>query len=801
MPFRASLRAVHNGVLFVAGGSSFPVSPWQGGKKYWHTKVYALYDNRQPETWGAQASLVRPRAYGASISHDSGIYLVGGSFGDGHYDDTRWLWFDGEELHVETLEAKLPVALAYHGGALIGNTIYVVGGQEGPKATTASDALYALDLSDMEAGWRTLDTPLPGGGRILPGVAAANGKLHVISGAALHAGDDGSPARTYLSDHWVYAPGEGWTEAAAIERPVVAAACVAPGTGPIYIFGGDDGKNASRTSELGDDHPGFDGEVLAYYPVLGTWSRMGSMRESVVTTTAVEYNGKIVIPAGEDRPGHRSTGVYAGSVRKPEFGLSMIDYLAILLYLGALVAMGWYFSRGENDTERFFLGGRRIPWWAVGISIFGTSLSAITYLSIPARAFATDWTMVFANASMFVVTPIVVWLYIPRFREAPITTAYEYLEQRFHPIIRVYGSLCFLLFQAGRISIVLLLPAIALNTATGMDIGLCIVAMGVLATVYTALGGIEAVIWSDVMQAVVLVTGAVLALGLVVTSVEGGWSGMIAAATEADKFQLANPTWSYAAESLWVIFLGNIFLTFYPTTADQTVVQRYLTTVDAKSAGRAALTNMWLTLPITLLFFTLGTALWAYFRENAALLQPGMKNDAILPLFIMAEFPAGLRGVIIAGIFAAAMSSLDSSINSIASVLVNDYYKRYIDQGVNEKTGLMLARVVTVFMGVLGTACAWAMAEMNAVSLWDPFLQLLGLAGGGLAGLFALGVLTQRGNGSGAIVGAVCSMVILFVCKAFTDVHPFLYGAIGFLSALGIGYAASLALPKERTAG
>ncbi len=225
-------------------------------------------------------------------------------------------------------------------------------------------------------------------------------------------------------------------------------------------------------------------------------------------------------------------------------------------------------------------------------------------------------------------------------------------------------------------------------------------------------------------------------------------------------------------------------------TADQTVVQRYLSTASEKEAARAVWTNAILTIPITFLFFGLGTALWVYFRHHPAALDPTLKNDAMLPLFITLEFPMGLRGVLIAGIFAAAMSSLDSSINSVASVLVNDYYRRYI-RGVTERRAFIAARVLTLAFGVVGTAAALYAAQIEDVSLWDPFLKLLNYVGGGLAGIFALGVFTKRGNGIGAIAGAIAAAGAVYWAQT-TPMHFFLHGMVGFLAAFIVGYVVSL---------
>lgn len=481
---------------------------------------------------------------------------------------------------------------------------------------------------------------------------------------------------------------------------------------------------------------------------------------------------------------------FRGAFVRPVSRMGAVDYGAIAVYIGVLVCMGWYFSRRERTTEQFFLGGRKIPWWAVGLSIFGTSLSAITYLSIPAQAFATNWVFFNANMAIFLVAPIVTVFYIGHYRKWPIATAYEYLERRFNLVVRVYGSLCFLIFQTGRVGIVMLLPAIALSAATGIDKGTCIIVMGVLATLYTVMGGIEAVIWTDVIQAVVLTLGAVLALVLIVTHVDGGAAGIVREAAAHDKLHMIEWSWDPASTALWVVLIGNAFMNLYPMTADQTVVQRYLSTPSARDAKRAVWTNALLTIPITILFFSLGTALWAYFRQHPQYLDPTLQNDAIMPLFVTIEFPIGLKGVLIAGIFAAAMSSLDSSINSVASVLVNDYYRRFVRE-VTERRAFFAARLITVLFGGIGTAVAFYAAQINAPSLWGPFLSLLSYVGSGIAGVFALGVFTTRANGTGAVCGAMVSAAAVYG-SGYTDIHNFLKGVVGVVVAFAVGYTVSL---------
>ncbi len=777
---------VHNGALIVAGGSNFPVSPFQGGKKQWKDGLYVLEPGA--EAWLPAGTLPGPRAYAGAVSTPDGMLILGGTDGETCFSDLlRLVWRDGA-LEVERVPLPLPSPCAFGAAAYLDTSVYVAGGQASPDATQALDTCWRLDLDAAEPQWESVG-PLPGGARILPAMAAQSGKVFVFSGAALF-DKDGSASRRFLADAHAYSPGEGWAPVAPVPQVVVAAPATAYGIAHILVFSGDDGSNFGRNEELGDNHPGFPAMTWAYHTITDTWVEAGEAPEAYVTTQAVVWQDRMVIPGGEDRPGHRGASVMSASPAKRIGGLNALDYAAITVYLGALIVMGAYFSRREKSTEAFFLGGRRVPWWAVGLSIFGTSLSAITYLSIPARAFATNWVYMVANTGILFAAPFVVWFYIPQFRRAPIQTAYEYLEKRFNLLIRIYGSLCFMIFQIGRVGIVMLLPAIALSAATGIDIYLCIGAMGLLATIYTAMGGIEAVIWTDVLQAIVLVLGAVLALVIITLNIDGGLSGLVATAAAADKFHAIDWTWDITTTGIFVMVVGNAFSSLYPSTADQTVVQRYLSTASAQSAGRAVWTNAALTVPITLLFFSLGTALWVFFRENPSLLDPGLKNDAVLPLFVVSEFPMGLRGVLIAGIFAAAMSSLDSSINSVSSVLVNDYYRRFVPDA-KERSAFRAARVLTVLFGGIGTMMAMYVAQDQSVSLWDPFLRLLNFVGGGLAGLFALGVFTKRANGNGAVVGAIAGAIAV-VAAGKTELHPLMHGAVGFGVTFAVGYLASL---------
>jgi SSS family transporter len=394
------------------------------------------------------------------------------------------------------------------------------------------------------------------------------------------------------------------------------------------------------------------------------------------------------------------------------------------------------------------------------------------------------------------IAPLVAWVYLPFFRRLDVTTAYEYLEKRFSLGIRLLGSGAFVAFQLGRMGIVVFLPALALSAVTGWNVYLCIAVMGVLATVYTVLGGIEAVIWTDVLQVVVLLGGALVALGIIVVSVDGGVGEVFTVALANDKLRLANWNWDFTSEALIVILIGALFNNIVPYTTDQAVIQRYLTTSDERQARGAIWTNAVLTIPASLLFFAVGTALWVFYRSQPEALAPLQQGDQIFPWFIAQELPVGIAGLVIAGIFAAAMSSLDSGMNSVATACVTDFYRRF-RPGALDHDCLKLARWLTVVLGVLGTGTAMLMALANIVSLWQFFFQVIGLLGGTLAGLFALGIFSRRAAGNHAWVGAVASAITLCIAYFFTPVSGLLYAGIGASSCALCGYMASFIVPGQ----
>ena len=477
-----------------------------------------------------------------------------------------------------------------------------------------------------------------------------------------------------------------------------------------------------------------------------------------------------------------------------------IDYGVLAGYLAVLVGIGWYFSRREKSTDDFFLGGRRIPWWAAGLSIFGTSLSAITYVSIPGNAFQGDWVMVIAQVSPIVLVPVVTAVYIPFYRRLNVTTPYQYLQERFNTPVRLLGSAQWVLFQFARMSIILYIPSMALSAATGLNVYVCILVMGVLSTLYTVLGGLEAVIWTDALQVLILMGGAVVSLFYLGAGVEGGFAGIVTEAAAHEKFHTFNWTWDVAAPAVWVIAIGTAASNFAVFTTDQALVQRYMSTRTLRQSKAALWTSVLGGIPTGFLFFFLGTALWVFYRQNPALLPEGMGGDRVFPLFIVQQLPPGVSGLIIAGIFAAAMSSVDSGVNSISAAVTTDFVRRFHPGG-GERFFLRLARVLAIIIGGIGTSIALVLATLDIPSLYTFFLMVLGLFTGGLAGLFVLGIFTRRANAWGSLVGAAASIAVMVVARLRPDwvpVHKLLYGMLSLAICVGVGYVASLLIPAAK---
>ncbi len=471
--------------------------------------------------------------------------------------------------------------------------------------------------------------------------------------------------------------------------------------------------------------------------------------------------------------------------------LTWPDYAMLAVYFTATLAIGWWWRRKKQSSGEFILGDRRLPWWAAAISFMATATSSISFMALPARSFATDW-LSFGSAPAQAFAGVAVGIiFVGALRRLNFVTIFGYLEQRFDSRVRLVGAgLAILLKVGGRMSVVMLLPALALSTVTGFNVYASILLMGVVTTIYAMEGGFEAVVWTDVMQVGVTAGGVGVALACMVHGVDGGWGGMIAAARAAGKFHAVSTEWSLTQPTV-AVFVGMFFGHMFVVLGDQPLMQRMLATADPREARRAVVMGNLIGMASSLLFFFVGTMLWAFYRAHPDRLAPGLAGDAIFPYFIANEVPRGVVGLIIAGLFAAGMGALSSAMNAIAAIVVSDF-QGTLRPGATEAQSLRLARGSTLAAGAIATGMAAWLAWRGAASLWDEYLKLVALIGGGFPGVFALGLLTRRANAPGVIIGALTSVAVTWGVQTFTDTSAFLHGFVAVASCIVVGYLASL---------
>jgi SSS family transporter len=477
--------------------------------------------------------------------------------------------------------------------------------------------------------------------------------------------------------------------------------------------------------------------------------------------------------------------------------LRWVDWLVIIVYLGGMIGIGLYFYLREkrNSTANFFVGGRSIPFWAAGVSLYAANTSSISFIAIPAKAFETNWQYLTNNLIAVVgLMFVAVWI-VPLLRRLDLMSVFSYLETRFHPGIRMMASALAILTQIGsRMSVILLLPALAISTITGINVTLSIVLMGGFTIIYTAMGGMKAVIWTDFVQVIVKMGGAIFAIGFMIWSLKGGFGQFWQQAQAEDKLHLLDFSFDLTKATVWgflFLVLFDVVLTF---PKDQVLMQRTLSTKSDKEAGKSIWAFAAIMIPGGFVFYGIGTALFVYYKNNPERMNPLLPIDATFPLFIGAELPPGVTGLIIAGIFAAAMATLSGIMNSVSTLVSVDFYER-LRKDKSQKKSVFFAEMMTVLVGLIGIGVAIVLSKFDVHSLFDVSIELAGLLGGGFAGAYTLGMFTRRANSPGVAIGIAFSIVLTLVAWHYKLVHPYFYLAISILLCIVFGYLASLFFP------
>ena len=485
-------------------------------------------------------------------------------------------------------------------------------------------------------------------------------------------------------------------------------------------------------------------------------------------------------------------------------GLRWLDALVVTAYMIAMVAIGLRFARRQTTTETYFVARRSIPAWALGMSVLATIISAVTFIAYPGSGYAGNWSMLVPGIMVIAVFAIVGSVIIPFYRHAVGMSAYEYLGNRFGYPARAYSSLAFVVGTFSKMAFVVYLLGLTIASMTGWRLDSIVIVVGVITTFYTILGGLEAVIWADVVQGFTLWLGIFICVGYLLFLPPGGPSAAWAMARTNHKFAMGNADISFSQPTIIVLLIYGFFWYLQKYTADQTMVQRYLSAKSDKEALRGLILGATLCIPVWTLFMFIGTQLWAFYKLTGESLPAYiMKADQVFPYFIRTHVPAGVAGLIIAALFGAAMATLSSDLNCISVVVVEDFYRKIWCEA-TDRCRLQKAKylVAVCGFGVVVFAIKLARSQGTALSLW---YTVSAIVAGGLAGLFLLGFLSTRANRQGAYVGISASLMftawatltlnggsIVNLGRYNFPLHDYMIGAIGHIVLLVVGYLTSL---------
>jgi SSS family transporter len=663
----------------------------------------------------------------------------------------------------------LPAPLTSAQGALLGNTLYVAG----TRADGVSE-LLSIEPAAIQAQWVT-HTGWPGSGARVTSLAAQNFGIYVTL--------EGAPGTGDRLLRWK--DGEGWTEKTALSGTVVEGTARAIGQAHVLYL--------VHATTAGQSAP----QLRTFHTITGSWATLGDPRAAGARCGTGWKDGILWLRSGADGKG---MAVAFAQLQSGKLLLKPIDWIVLVVYLAAMVGMGLYFYLREkrNSTADFFVGGRTIPFWAAGVSLYATNTSSISFIAIPAKAFETNWQYLTNNlVAVLGLMFVAVWI-VPLLRRLDLMSVFQYLETRFHPVIRTLASaLCIAVQIGSRMSVILFLPSLAIATITGIPVVWSIVIMGVFTMIYTAMGGMKAVIWTDFVQLFVKMGGVIFAIGFIVMMLDGGVSELIATAAAEHKMKLFDFSWDLTKATVWgfiFLVLFDVVLTF---PKDQVLMQRVLSTESAQDAGKSVWIFAAIMIPGGFLFYTVGTALYVFYKTHPERLDPLLPIDATFPLFIAAELPMGVKGLIIAGIFAAAMATLSSIMNSVATLASVDFYEKRV-RNPDPKVSVRFAEAMTLATGIVGIALALLLSRYDIHSLFDVSIELAGLLGGGFAGAYTLGMFTRRANWQGVAIGIAVSITLTTVAWSMHLVHPYFYLPISILICIVVGYLASWFFPPPR---
>ena len=810
---------IADGSFIVAGGSNFI-----DGKKVYSKDIFVRNHNGK---WAKVGELPRAVAEGVCCGTPKGVFCAGGTDGKDKLFNAFLLSVENGKADFCALPDALPEPVVMGAAAADDTYVYMVATKKVYRFRYT--ALSELSDASYTEKWQLVGE-IPGPARAQHIAAIQNGdqkeKLLVVYGGydaetkqPLH--DGYGLVLSQLSQTSQLFQSAPWRKLAPLPEntTTIGAAFLPSGHQHILLIGGFGEKGwidraINGSTETDPVKLGWQRKILAYNCVTDAWCEYGEIAAADSPRCGAAAGIKpgktpeqytLIIAGGEIAPATRTDAISVASFKKTgKFGA--MAWAVVGVYALLMVGMACFFIFKKKDENDYFRGGNRIPWYVAGMSIFATMLSSITFIAIPTQAYLQDWRYFVMAFFIIGMAPVAIYYYLPFFCRLGITSAYEYLEKRFNLGVRLFGSAAFVVFMVCRVAVVTLLPAIALNAVTGISIDACILICGILTMIYCSLGGLEAVIWSDFVQGIVLMGGAVSVLVLLImkTGAPGEhFSTFWNVASSYNKNTMGDFRFILTQPVFWVVAVQGLISNLSSYTSDQCVIQRYIATPDENATKRSLWFNGCMSVFAQIVFYGIGMALFAFYHTNPQAMDVTRpKGDSVLPIFRATEMPPWLAGLVIAAVFAATISTLSANLSSASTAVVTDFVKRF-KPDIPGKAQIRCGQVCTYVVGIIGIMAALTLARMESSALFDNFNKYIAMLTAGLTGLFFMGVCMPRIKGIAAVLGLAANYFVCFSCEILhCDVfglkfHPFLLGGIGLVVCVAVAYIASFVIREK----
>lgn len=491
--------------------------------------------------------------------------------------------------------------------------------------------------------------------------------------------------------------------------------------------------------------------------------------------------------------------------------ITLLDYLVFFVFVGGVALFGCsFYFRSSKGAAAFTAAEGSLPTWVVGMSIFATFVSSISFLGLPGDAFKGNWNPFVFSLSIPIATWLAAKVFIPLYRGINSVSAYQYLEMRFGYWARCYVAVCYLLTQLARVGSILLLLALPINTMFGWDIQTIIIWTGIATLLYTLLGGIAAVVWTDAIQGIVLIVGAVACALILTFSMPEGPSQLFEIAAANHKFSLGSFSLTLTQPTFWVVFIYGLFVNMQNYGIDQNYVQRYMTTKSTAEAVKSTLFGGLLYIPVSLILIYIGTALFSYYTARPDLLPAGTPSDQVFPWFIVHGLPTGVTGLVIASLFSAGMSTIATSINSSATIVLTDFAARFSKGKTDNRRDMRILYLTSLAVGALGIVVGLLMMRIDGIL--DAWWKLASIFSGGMLGLFLLALVCRTIRRAHAVAAVIAGLIVIawmslsplinegspFYCL-HSSLHTYLTIVMGTSVIFLVGFTLTALRPKPKT--